>query len=230
MDHWNDPRKLSPPGDGWTVEDCCLDAEPHPSMTEDLVSSDAYTDFKLQWRRKSGNSGVKYLSQAFPIITACVKAADSKFENTVAAALTMEWFSRSVVPSGGHAQIYPVGFEYQMIDNARHPDAKRGAVYQTGALYSMVQPSTAASKPVGEFNESRLVVRGNHFEHWLNGQKVVDVTVTAGLLNHLLGKRWGEGSEALRLLAEQPKRECPITLQNHGDPAWFRDIKIRQLQ
>ncbi len=96
-----------------------------------------------------------------------------------------------------------------MIDNARHPDAKRGAVYQTGALYSLVPPSTDSARPVGEFNQSRLIVQGNHFQHWLNGQKVVDVTVTSEMLNHMLGKRWGPGSEALRLLSSNPSANAP---------------------
>ncbi len=232
MDHWNDPRKLKPAGDGWTLEDGCLKAVPDANITEDLVSTEAFGDFELQWQWKiseGGNAGVKYRVQAFPIITAEELAAKKKFEDKVAVALQKELFSRSAITKTP-AQIYPVGFEYQMIDNARHRDALRGAVYQTGALYSLVAPSSAASKPVGEFNESRLIVRGNHFEHWLNGQKIVDVTVTPEMLRHSLGKRWGDNAEALRLLADQPKRECPITLQNHGDAAWFRDIKIRQLQ
>jgi hypothetical protein len=122
-----------------------------------------------------------------------------------------------------------VGFEYQMIDNARHPDAKRGPLYQTGALYSIVPPSTDATKPVGEWNRSRLVVRGIHFEHWLNGTKVVDVSATPDLLRTALAKRWGAQSETLRLLTEQPQKRCPITLQNHGNAAWFRNIRIRPL-
>ena len=233
MDHWNDPRKLSPEGDAWTIEDGCLKAKPHPLITEDLVSTEAFGDFELEWRWKiapGGNSGVKYRVQAFPVITVDEKRSSPRFEDAVAAALKTKLLARSSIPAGQSAQIYPVGFEYQMIDNSRHADAKRGGLYQTGALYGLVAPSTAAAKRVGEFNQSRLVVRGDHFEHWLNGQKVVDVTVNADLLNQLLGKRWGQGSEALRLLSEQPKHECPITLQNHGDEAWFRDIKIRQLQ
>lgn len=233
MDHWNDPRKLTPPGNGWTIEDGSLRANAHPTITEDLVSTEAFGDFELQWQwkiAKGGNSGVKYRVQSLPIITEAERAAGSKFEDKVAAALQHESFSRVRIKAGEQAQIYPVGFEYQMIDNARHPDAKRGAVYQTGALYSLVAPTADASKPVGQWNDSRLVVQGNHFQHWLNGQQVMDVTITPDLLTHLLGKRWGVGSEALTLLTEQPKRECPITLQNHGDNAWFRDIKIRALE
>ena len=116
-----------------------------------------------------------------------------------------------------------------MIDNARHPDARRGPLYQSAALYS-ISPATAdATRPVGEFNHSRLTMRGNHIEHWLNGQKIVDVTLTEDLFEHTLGKRWGAASETYKLIAQQPNKNCPISLQNHGDAAWFRDIKIRKL-
>jgi hypothetical protein len=42
-------------------------------------------------------------------------------------------------------------------------------------------------------------------------------------------KRWGADSEVYRLLTTQPRRECQISLQNHNDPAWFRNIKLRRL-
>jgi hypothetical protein len=228
MDHWRDPRKMTPPGDAWTIQDGCLKATPKPRITEDLVSSETYSDFELEWDWKiarGGNSGLKYRIQAFPILVA---AAGGKFENNVQHALEHQSFERSLIPAGGKAQIYPVGFEYQMIDNSLHPDAKRGPVYQTAALYSILPPSKAASKPAGEFNHSRLVVRGNHFEHWLNGEKVLDVTVDSEMLKKALGHRWGEDSLVVKLMSEQPKKDCPITLQNHGDEAWFRDIKIRK--
>ncbi len=97
MDHWNDPSKLTPPGDAWTIEDGCLKAKPNPTITEDLVSTEAFADFELDWQWKiseGGNAGVKYRVQAFPIITAEQKAADPTFENKVAAALK----KRSIQP------------------------------------------------------------------------------------------------------------------------------------
>ncbi len=68
-----------------------------------------------------------------------------------------------------------------MIDNDRHPDAKHGGPYQTGALYSIVAPSEAAARPIGEFNHSVLIVKGKHVEHWLNGAKVVDTTLSTAI-------------------------------------------------
>jgi Domain of Unknown Function (DUF1080) len=70
-------------------------------------------------------------------------------------------------------------------------------------------------------------VKGNRTEHWLNGVKVVDADLEEAAKGG--SRRWGTQSPVYRLLATQPKKECPISLQNHNDPAWFRNIKIRRL-
>src|SRR2546423_655544 len=69
----------------------------------------------------------------------------------------------------------PIGHEYQMIDDERDPDAKLAAGKRTtGAFYDVLNPEHAQVKPAGETNQSRVVVRGNRVEHWLNGTKVLD--------------------------------------------------------
>ena len=93
----------------------------------------------------------------------------------------------------------------------------------------MVAPSSAAARPVGEFNHSRIVVRGNHVEHWLNEMKVVDSSLDSPAALAGIEKRWAAAPHVLELLTKQPKKDCPISLQNHGDEAWFRAIRIRKL-
>jgi len=230
FDHWRNPQHLNPPGDAWTIEDGCLKATAHPRITEDLISEGTYRDYELEWDWRistGGNSGVKYKIQALPVLTPNIKGA--RFEDRVNEALTRHLFARGSIPATGRSQIYVAGFEYQMIDNRHHPDALRGPLYQSGALYGISAPVRDVTRPVGEFNHSRLVVQGRHFEHWLNGVKVVDIAVDEDLLRHTLGKRWGVDSPVFHLLADPPNRETPISLQNHDDVAWFRDIKIKPL-
>jgi hypothetical protein len=234
MHHWIDPAGENPPGDAWSIDDGCLKATPHPRITEDLVSQRKYRDFELQWDWKiapGGNSGMKYRIQRFVVLSKqTVPAGAKRFEDKVDYAINHSTEAdRSKIGSSERAHVYVVGFEYQMIDNARHPDARRGLVYQTGALYSIMGPSQAASKPAGEFNHSLLIVKGEHVEHWLNGVKVVDTTLNTEQMKKDLAKRWGANSEVYRLLVDQPVKDCPISLQNHDNDAWFRDIKIKPL-
>src|SRR5437773_2363550 len=68
----------------------------------------------------------------------------------------------------------PIAHEYQVIDDARHPDAKIGPQRATAALYDVIAaPANKPMKPAGEINAGRILVNGLHVEHWLNGVKVL---------------------------------------------------------
>jgi 3-keto-disaccharide hydrolase len=222
MHGWDDPAQKSPPGDSWTIEKGCLKARPKPRLREDLLTNAAFRDFELQfdWRVAPGaNSGVKYRIQDHLILS---DPKIEKFEDWVQYSLLHRRPDRP-----GKGQEYVIGFEYQVIDNGKHADARRGSKYQAAALYDLVGASQDVTRPVGEFNHARLVVKGNHVEHWLNGVKVVDADLAEAA--RAAAARWGDDSMVYKLLSTQPRKETPISLQNHGDAAWFRDIKIRAL-
>jgi hypothetical protein len=231
MANWIDPAAANPPGDAWSIEDGCLKAKANPRITEDLVSKEKYGDFELQWDWKvspGGNSGVKYRIQKFVVLSeATKKTGVKKFEDLVNYGIAHP-VDRTTIGNSGKAQIYVIGFEYQMIDDAGDTDAKNGGLYQTGAFYGIQAPSTSAAKPVGEFNHSRLVVKGKHVEHWLNGVKVVDSTFDGDHFRNAVAKRWGKDSPAYHLMVDQPAEQCPFSLQNHDHATWFRDIKIKR--
>ena len=118
-----------------------------------------------------------------------------------------------------------LGFEYQILDDERHPDALNGPTRTTAALYDMIPP--AASKnlaSVGEYNRSRIVFDGGHGEHWLNGELVVSYDLDTPRFDSLLA-----ASKYSEIDGFADRRRGHIVLQDHGDDVWFRSIKIRRL-
>lgn len=200
---WRSTHSSGFPATGWEVKDGMI------SVTEnggeeggnagDIITIRKYTNFELSvdFRITPGaNSGIKYF---------------------VDLDMTPE--------HGGHGSA--IGFEYQILDDAVHPDAKKGSNGDRtlASLYDMIP--AAANKPVrpiGEWNTARIVIRGAHGEHWLNGVKVVEYERFTPAFRKLVADskyhvypNFGEAHDGY------------ILLQDHGFPLSFRNIKIREL-
>jgi hypothetical protein len=110
--------------------------------------------------------------------------------------------------------------ELQLIDNA-YREPLKPAQY-AGANYDLHPPSRDATKPIGSWNTTRLLVRGSHVEHWLNGVKVVEY--------ELWSDDWERRVKASKF-KDFPRygraRSGYIGLQDHGDRVAFRNIKVR---
>lgn len=118
----------------------------------------------------------------------------------------------------------PLGFEYQVLDDAVHRDGKKPTT-SAGALYHVIAPSPdKVLKPVGEWNQGRIVVKGRHIEHWLNGTKVVDVTSEGPEWDAAVAK-----SKYAKNAAYGREASGPIVIQDHGDEVSFRNLIIRKL-
>lgn len=118
---------------------------------------------------------------------------------------------------------YRTGPEFQVLDNAVL-DSVAGSPYQAGALYGLYVPQKDVTRPVGEYNEARIVVRGTHVEHWLNGTKLLEADIGSDAWHERVSGTKFEDYEAF---AES--EEGHIALQDHGHPVWYRDIKLRPL-
>jgi hypothetical protein len=141
--------------------------------------------------------------------------------------LTLDW---KLSPNGNSGVFYRVtedddvmwhtAPEYQIIDNAYKEPLKPGQY--TGANYDLHPPSRDVTKPIGAWNQTRLLVRGAHVEHWLNGVKVVEYELwTADWERRVRASKFKDYVNYGRT------RRGHIGLQDHGDRAAYRNIKIR---
>jgi hypothetical protein len=78
---------------------------------------------------------------------------------------------------------------------------------------------------VGQWNTSRIVFQGQHGEHWLNGEKIVEFDLGTPRMDSLLAK-----SKYRTIPGFADRRVGHIILQDHDDEAYYRDIKIRELK
>lgn len=191
----------------WIVEDGLIkkvpggevprQADGQPAQGGDLMTVGAYLDFELRldWKISSGGN------------------SGVKYN-------VSEEISLAIPPRQA-----AIGFEYQILDDTRHPDAANGPNRTAGALYDLIPPGPKVLNPVGEFNEARIVFRGGHGEHWLNGAKILEFDLGTPEMNERLA------ASKYRDIADfAKKRRGHIVLQDHGDAVWFRNIKIRELR
>ena len=119
-----------------------------------------------------------------------------------------------------------VGCEYQLLDDAKHPDAKlHDGTRTTGSLYDVLAaPADKKINPAGQWNSSRVLVKGNHVEHWLNGAKTVEFEMSGDELKTAIAASKFKATAGFGM-----KTKSPILLQDHGDEISVRDMKIRAL-
>ena len=164
----------------------------------------------LAWKKGGGNLATKELFGDFE--------------------LELEW---KISPGGNSGIMFGVdekssrpwhsGPEIQVLDDSKHRDG-RNPLTSSGALYALYPPSKPAAKPVGEWNALRLRVQAGRVESWLNGERVVDAQIGSADWKARVAK--SKFAPFPQFAKVSPGR---ILLQDHGDPVWFRHIRIRRL-
>jgi hypothetical protein len=186
---------------GWAIEDGCIKKTPAQGELGqaggDLITVDQFDNFEfsIEWK--------------------LAKGSNSGIKYLV---------SESLPPSGRSG----VGFEYQVLDDDNHPDAKAGIAGNrtAGSLYDLIPASNAKKiNPIGEFNQTRIVVKGNHIEHWLNDIKVVEFERGGETLKQHIAESKFKNTKGF---GETAKGH--ILLQDHGDAVWYRNIKIHAIK
>jgi hypothetical protein len=161
----------------------------------DLVTADEYGDFELELDWKIAEGGNSGIMYHVH--------EDPKFKAT-----------------------YNTGPEMQVLDDERHPDAKQGknGNRTAGSLYDMLPPAKKATKPAGQWNKVRLVVKDGKAQHWMNGTKIVEYSTKGPEWEKMVADSKFKGWEGF---GKYDKGR--IALQDHGDVVMYKNIKIRPL-
>ncbi len=120
--------------------------------------------------------------------------------------------------------VWHSGPEFQILHNAGHRDGQQ-PITSAGSNYAVHPPVRDVTRTVGEWNEGRLIVDGNRVEHWMNGVQ---------LLIYERGSADWKARVAASKFANSPHygtvSRGHLAIQDHGDPVWFRNMKIRPIE
>ena len=165
------------------------------------------------WRIEDGV--VHRYSKGGDIIT---KEAYKDFE------LSFEWKISKAGNSGVKYRTQEkLGLEYQVLDDVNHRDNHISS-HLAGSLYDLVSaPKNKPLLPVGKWNQAKIIAQGNLVQHWMNGKKIVEISIDS--------PEWKDCFQKSKYKAQNGFGSWtgPILLQDHSDPAWFRNLRIKKL-
>ena len=203
----------------WSIDDGCLKfsgtgtGEGQQGDGGDIIFAHKFQNFELSfdWKvSKGGNSGVFYLIQ---------EVTTEKDGETI------------LEPS------YISAPEYQILDNANHPDAKLGkdGNRQSASLYDMIPAVPQNQNAYEQWNEGKILVYKGTVVHSQNGENVLEY--------HLWTQQWTDMLQASKFSQEKwplafellnncggENHEGYIGFQDHGDDVWYRNIRIKILE
>ncbi|MCH5216811.1 MAG: DUF1080 domain-containing protein [Muribaculaceae bacterium] len=202
----------------WIVEDGAIKfigsggGEAQTETGGDIVFAKKFKNFELEleWKvSKGGNSGIFYLA----------REVNKKYDD----GMRLE-------------PIFISAPEYQVLDNANHPDAKLGVDgnRQSASLYDMIPAVPQNQNPYGEWNTAKIMVYKGTVVHGQNGENVLEY--------HLWTPQWTDMLQASKFSQEKwplafellnnvggDEHEGYIGFQDHGDDVWFRNIRVKIL-
>jgi hypothetical protein len=194
-DKWTGVNSDKFPASGWTIEQGALVMATKGGG--DIITREKYSNFELVFDfnlSSSANSGLKYF------------VGDLKNKQ--------------------NGKITVNGPEYQIIDDYNHPEIKghKHELGSTAAVYLLYAPQNKKLLPAGQWNQGRIIARGKHVSHWLNGTKVAsyekgspDFRQRVATTKFKDYENYGEAASG------------HILLTDHGDKVYFRNIKIKRL-
>jgi len=121
--------------------------------------------------------------------------------------------------------VWETGPEYQILDNNGHMDGLN-PLASAGACYAVFAPAKDATRPLGQWNQTRIVARGKHVEHWMNGEKLLEYDIDSEVWRaHVKTSKYFQTAYGQGNWGRAPKGH--IALQDYGGAIEYRNIKIR---
>ncbi|TAH39522.1 MAG: DUF1080 domain-containing protein [Planctomycetota bacterium] len=214
---------------------------PRQDGSNTLTEEEKRAGWKLLFDGKSGAGWRGFKDKGFPaqgwaIEDGCLKAMQGGGNDLMTEAMFQDCefaFEWKVAKGANSGVIYRVteerdttwqtGNEYQILDDAGHAGGIDGP-HSAAALYDLMAPANKTVKPAGAWNQGKIVLRGAHVEHWLNGVKVLSAPLSGPVWDALYQK---SKFTAWPGFGVKPKGH--FALQNHGDDVWFRNVKVREM-
>ncbi len=216
LDGWRGYGKDNVP-ERWSVKDGCLHfegtgtGEGQTKEGGDIIFSHKFKNFILEfdWKvEKGSNSGVFYLAQE-------ISSKDAQ----------------------GNEQLQPIYIscpEYQILDNANHPDALLGVDgnRKSASLYDMIPAKPQNFTKYGEWQTGKIMVYKGTVVHYQNGENVLEYHLWTPKWTEMLQnskfsqEKWPLAFELLNNCGGE-NHEGYIGFQDHGDDVWFRNIRVK---
>ena len=180
----------------WIVKNRALTAVPK-TQNVDLITKERFRDFELEYEwavDTAANSGVFFHIQE-------KKAMES---------------------GNGNSPNWLENFEIQILDDKYFNDT--AAIRSAGSVYDLIKPKNKTLKPIGQFNQAKLIHKAGHVEHWLNGAKVVEFEIGSPEMKAILAKSKFKNNPNFHT-----DTEGHLMFQHHGQRAYYRNIRVRRL-
>jgi Domain of Unknown Function (DUF1080) len=197
--NWMNAKSKTFPAGGWDIKEGTLTVNPSTGVQNtggDIVSVNKYKNFEL--------------------------IVDFKY--SPGANSGIKYFVDTEIDNGSFASI---GCEYQILDDKLHPDAKMGinGNRTLAGLYDLITPKNKRDNGPDKWNRAAIIVKGNHVQHWLNGQMTVEYDRGTPAWKELVANSKFKTSPGFGEVSEGR-----ILLQDHGNIVSFKNIKIREIK